>query len=127
MLALIGRIRPITKRVQVNDMANIIYFGTCGCVGHCPVGIDEMLTQEEYKYWCELDNDRWICAVANNPGYGKLTEHGKVVYTRYSQPWSVDDHRVGSHTNLLWKGDHTEEEIISLIKSNPFLTYQFRL
>lgn len=103
-------------------MADIIYFGTDGSAGHYPKGIDKELTSEEYKYWCSLDNDRWICAVANEPGYGKLTD-----YTYYSQPWSVDDHRAGSHTNLLWKGEHTEEEILNLIKGNAFLARQFKM
>lgn len=108
-------------------MADIIYFGTQGRVGHYPKGIDKELTDAEYKFWCNLDNDSWICAVANESGYGKLTDKGVVVYTRYSQPWSVDDHRAGSHTNLLWKGEHTEEEILNLIKGNPFLARQFKL
>lgn len=27
-------------------MAEIIYFGTKGCSGHCPIGIDKMLTKK---------------------------------------------------------------------------------
>ena len=42
-------------------------------------------------------------------------------------PFSVDDDRVGSHTELFWKGTHKEEEIINLIKNDPFLSKQFNL
>ena len=42
-------------------------------------------------------------------------------------PFSVDDDRVGSHTELFWKGTHKEEEIINLIKNDPFLSKQFKL
>lgn len=31
------------------------------------------------------------------------------------------------HTELFWKGIHTEEEIINLIKSNAFLKKQFKM
>lgn len=108
-------------------MADVIYFGTNGSAGHYPKGIDNELTREEYKYWCSIDNDRWICAVANHPGFGHLTDNGEVVYTHYSQPWSVDDKRAGSHTNLFWKGEHTEEDILNLIKGSSFLARQFKI
>lgn len=42
-------------------------------------------------------------------------------------PFSVDDDRGGNHTELFWKGIHTEEEIINLIKSDSFLSKQFNL
>lgn len=36
-------------------MAEIIYFGTKGCSGHCPIGIDKMLTQvtncQAWQHW----------------------------------------------------------------------------
>ena len=41
-------------------MAKIIYFGTNGCSGHYPIGIDMTLTGEEYNKWCECDNEVWI-------------------------------------------------------------------
>jgi hypothetical protein len=31
-------------------MAEIIYFGTNGCSGHYPIGIDKTLTHAELKY-----------------------------------------------------------------------------
>lgn len=75
-------------------MAEIIYFGTNGCSGHSPIGIDKTLTGAEYKIWCECD---------------------------------CDDDRVGSHTELFWKGIHSEEEIVNLIKNNQFLARQFKM
>jgi hypothetical protein len=39
----------------------------------------------------------------------------------------VDDKRNCSHTELFWKGTHTEDEMINLIKSNQFLSRQFNL
>ena len=41
-------------------MAEIIYFGTNGCSGHYPIGIDKTLTGAEYEIWCECDNETWI-------------------------------------------------------------------
>lgn len=38
-------------------MAEIIYFGTNGCSGHYPIGIDKTLNWDEYGMWCECDND----------------------------------------------------------------------
>lgn len=108
-------------------MAKIIYFGTLGCSGHYPKGIDKMLNQEEYMLWRNIDNDKWINKITNNPGYGHLTDNGKIVFTYYAFPWSVDDNRGGSHTDLFWEGEHSEEEIINLIKNNEFLRTQFGL
>ena len=48
-------------------------------------------------------------------------------YTNYGVPFSVDDDRGGSHTELFWKGIHTEEEIVNLIKNDSFLSKQFNL
>lgn len=107
-------------------MAKIIYFGTNGCSGHYPIGIDETLTNEEYKKWCECDNEVWIDNIQKNPGRHLIKHHGEV-YTNYGVPFSVDEDRVGDHTELFWKGIHTEEEIINLIKSNLFLLKQFNL
>ena len=109
-------------------MAKIIYFGTegNGRAGHFPMGIDEMLTLEECKIWTECDNEVWIDNIYKNPGRHLIKHHGEV-YTNYGVPFSVDDDRVGSHTELFWEGIHTEDEIINLIKSNPYLSTQFNL
>lgn len=55
-------------------MAEIIYFGTNGCSGHSPIGIDKTLTRDEYKIWCECDNDAWINNIRKNPGRHLIME-----------------------------------------------------
>lgn len=108
-------------------MAEIIYFGTNGWYsGHCPIGIDKALTEAEYKIWCKCDNETWINNIRKNSGRHLIEHHGEV-YTNYSVPFSVDDKRAGSHTELFWKGIHTKEEIVGLIKNNQFLARQFKL
>ena len=107
-------------------MAEIIYFGTNGCSGHYPIGIDKTLNGDEYGMWCECDNDVWINNIRENPGRHLIKHHGEV-YTNYGVPFSVDEDRVGDHTELFWKGIHTEEEIVNLIKNDSFLSRQFKL
>lgn len=107
-------------------MAEIIYFGTNGCSGHCPIGIDKALTSAEYEIWRECDNEYWINNIRKYPGRHLIEHHGEV-YTNYCVPFSVDDDRGGSHTELFWKGIYSEEEIVNLIKSNSFLSKQFNL
>ena len=107
-------------------MEEIIYFGTNKCPGHYPLGIDKTLTVAEYDIWRECDNETWINNIRKNPGRHLIKHHGEV-YTNYCVPFSVDDDRGGSHTELFWKGIHSEEEIVNLIKSNPFLSRQFNL
>ncbi len=34
---------------------------------------------------------------------------------------------VASHTELFWKGIHSKEEIVNLIKNNQFLARQFKM
>lgn len=48
-------------------MAKIIYFGTNGCSGHYPIGIDMTLTEEESRKWCECDNKYWIENIRKKP------------------------------------------------------------
>lgn len=107
-------------------MAEIIYFGTNGCPGHYPIGIDKTLSNEEYKMWKECDNGVWIENIQKNPGRHLILHHGEV-YTNYGIPFSVDDERNYSHTELFWEGIHTEEEIVNLIKNDSFLSKQFNL
>lgn len=69
-------------------MAEIIYFGTNGCSGHYPIGIDKKLTGDEYKIWCECDCDAWINNIRKNPGRHLVKHYGEV-YTNYGVPFSV--------------------------------------
>ena len=109
-------------------MAKIIYFGTegDGVAGHYPMGIDKTLTREEEEIWRECDNEFWINNISKKPGR-HLIKHYDVIYTNYAVPFSVDDERGGSHTEVFWEGVHSEQEITDLIKSNPFLKRQFRM
>lgn len=107
-------------------MAEIIYFRTYGRSGHYPIGIDKVLTGAEYKMWCECDNETWIDNIRKNPGRHLIKHHGEV-YTNYGVPFSVDEVRGGDHTELFWKGIHTKEEIVNLIKNNQFLARQFKI
>ena len=107
-------------------MAKIIYFGTNGSSGHFPIGIDESLDEKEYSKWCECDNEVWVDNIRKNPGRHLVKFHG-MFYTNYGVPFSVDDYRDGSHTELFWEGLHTEKEIVSLIKNDSFLSKQFNL
>lgn len=59
-------------------MAEIIYFGTNGCSGHYPIGIDQTLTGAEYNMWCECDNETWINYIRKNPGRHVIKHHGEV-------------------------------------------------
>ena len=107
-------------------MADIIYFGTNGESGHYPMGIDKTLSNDEYNMWYECDNLGWINNIQKNSGRHLVKHHGEV-YTNYGVPFFVDDERNCSHTELFWKGTHTEDEMINLIKSNQFLSRQFNL
>lgn len=107
-------------------MAEIIYFGANGGSGHSPIGIDKTLTNAEYNIWCECYNETWINNIQKNPGRHLIKHHGEV-YTNYGVPFSVDDERGGSHTELFWKGIHTKDEIVNLIKNDSFLSKQFNL
>lgn len=109
-------------------MAKIIYFGTNGCSGHTAIGIDADLTHDEYMKWCECDNNDWIYTLYREPEkHTRYITHYGLVYTVYSVPLSVDDHRLMSHTDLFWEGRHTEQEMIDLIRNNGFLKKQFQL
>jgi len=107
-------------------MAKIIYFGTNGCSERYHIDIDMALTGEENNKWCECDNEVWMEFIQKNPGRHLIQHHGET-YTNYGVPFSVDEDRVGDHTELFWEGIHSEKEIIELIKSNPFLKRQFKM
>lgn len=106
--------------------ASIVYFGTSGSLGHKPIGIDAELTNEEYEYYCGIDCDEWINYIYLHPGYQQLKDENEVAtFALIAYPWSVDDKRGCSHTNLIWWGEHSEEDMFALIQSNDFLTKQF--
>ena len=63
--------------------------------------------------WC--DNETWTNNIRKNPG----RHHGEV-YTNYGVPFSVDDDRGGSHTELFWKGNEKvgEEPGVSVYEAH---------
>ena len=113
-------------------MTKIIYFGTEGNgkaghypmgidkAGHYPMGIDKGLTHEEYDIWSECDNQVWIDNIYKNPGRHLIKHHG-IVYTNYAVPFSVDDDRDGSHTEVFWEGIHSEKRNDRTHKEQFFL------
>ena len=107
-------------------MAKIISFGTDRCSGHYPIGIDMTLTGEEHNKWNDCDNTLLMEFIRENPGY-HLIQHHCETYTNYGVPFSVDEDRVGDHTELFLEGIHSKKEIIELIKNNPFLKRQFKM
>lgn len=104
----------------------IVYFGTEGKrSGHNAIGIDRNLSAQESAEWCKkVDTYYWLGLVTENPGL-RLVQVNGIIYTAYSVPYSVDDERPGSHTNVFYEGEHTESEMLELIKSNAFLKRQF--
>ena len=95
-------------------MAKIIYFGTNGCSGHYPIGIDMTLTGEEYDKWNECDNELWMEFIQKNPGRHLIQHHGET-YTNYGVPFSVDEDRVLSflllgRSTLRRRNDRTHKE-----------------
>ena len=84
------------------------------------------LPREEYDIWSECDSQAWICNVYENPGRHLIQHHG-VAYTDYAVPFSADDRRAASHTEVFWEGIHTENEMTELIKNDSFLRQQFRM
>ena len=72
------------------------------------------------------DNETWIDNIRKNSGRHLIKHHG-VVYTNYAVPFSVDDKRDESHTEVFWEDIHSEEEMINLIKSDSFLKQQFKM
>lgn len=118
----IGCIRHKTE----NEKSQLImYFGTNGCAGHHPKGISRGLNPQEAALWRFIDNISWFESINSNPGYRMVKIFGEL-FSAYSVPWSVDDHRGGSHTNVFWEGEHTREEMEAYIKQDAFLRRQFR-
>ena len=104
----------------------ITYFGTDGCEGHKPMGINYNLTEEEYEYFCSVDS-RWFfeeMAKHRNEEHKCRYWIGKGI-TVYCIPYSVDDNRGNSHTDLFIEGEHSIEYMESVILRNPFLRKQF--
>lgn len=75
-------------------MAEIIYFGTNGCSGHYPIGIDKTLTGAEYEIWRECDNETWINNIRKNPGLHLIKHHVSSDGKEYDEGWDGDNYHL---------------------------------
>lgn len=102
----------------------MFYFGTHGCVGHYAMPINSDLPNVKSDDWARFDGAmlNWI---EKKGKYSQGLLFGSE-WSVYAVPWSVDDTRGGCHTDLLWEGEHTKEEMEAYIKHNDFLRRQFR-
>ena len=118
----IGLMRPVEHNKQPN---RIIYFGTNGCVGHYPLGINFTLSKEEYKD--SKDIDRIISDEVLNENTGTFLRYlsDGVPYICFGVPYSPDDERPGSKTIVLVEYG-TVQEVKDAILQNPFLLDKFK-
>lgn len=117
--------KPIKHNKQPN---RIIYFGTDGCVGHYPLGINFHLTRKEYKDFQEID--RIITDEVLNENNGTFLRYlsDGVPYTCFGVPYSPDDERPGSKTIVLVEyGTVQEVKDVSLNPEWHSSVYTFSL
>ena len=107
-------------------MGKLSYFGTQGCPGHYASGINYQMTQKEYKSFERSDSDGFEQFMRSH-----YDEKHKCCYHQcddnaiYGILYSVDDKRGGCHTYLFAEGNHTIEEMETIISNNAFLKKQF--
>ncbi len=115
-----------SEPVEHNKHPNrIIYFGTDGCVGHYPLGINFTLSEEEYKDSKEIDRIITDEVLDENTGTFLRYLSDGVPYTCYGVPYSPDDERPGSKTIVLVEYG-TVQEVKDAILQNPFLLDKFK-
>lgn len=117
----IGLKRPVEHNKQPN---RIIYFGTDGCVGHYPLGINFHLTRKEYKDFEKID--RIITDEFLNEATGTFFRYitNGILYIGFGVPYSPDDERPGSKTIVLVENG-TVQKVKDAILQNPFLLDKF--
>lgn len=76
----------------------IIYFGTNGCVGHYPLGINFTLSKEEYNDFEEIDRIMTDEILDENTGTFLRYLPKGVAYVCFGVPYSPDDECPGSKT-----------------------------
>lgn len=118
----IGLKRPVEHNKQPN---RIIYFGTDGCAGHYPLGINFTLSEEEYKDSKEIDRIITDEVLDENTGTFLRYLSDGVPYTCFGVPYSPDDTRPGSKTIVLVEYG-TVQEVKDAILQNPFLLDKFK-
>ena len=97
----------IRQKTENEKSQLIVYFGTNGCVGHHPKGISRGLNPQEAASWRFIDNFSWFELINSNPGYRMVKIFDKL-FSAYSVPWSVDDHRGGSLVQINHIGPNGE-------------------
>ena len=117
----IGLKRPVEHNKQPN---RIIYFGTDGCVGHYPLGINFTLSKQEYKDFQKVDGIITDEVLDENGTFLRYVTKG-VPYTCFGVPYSPDDTRPGSKTIVLVEYG-TVQEVKDAILQNPFLLDKFK-
>lgn len=117
----IGLKRPVEHNKQPN---RIIYFGTDGCVGHYPLGINFHLTRKDDKNFEKID--RIITDEFLNEATGTFFRYitNDIPYIGFGVPYSPDDERPGSKTIVLVENG-TVQKVKDAILQNPFLLDKF--
>ena len=109
-------------KVKTDGTRRIWYFGTDGGSGHYPKCIEGSMTSEEYSRLCNADSESFENLVCSDyDGYIPDAFVCGHRFSIYGIPYSVDDHRIGSHTYLFMEGYYTKEEMLDYIKSDRFL------
>lgn len=117
----INIMRPLKHNKQPN---HIIYFGTDGCVGHYPLGINFTLSKQEYKDFQKIDGIITDEVLDENGTFLRYLSEG-VCYTCFGVPYSPDDTRPGSKTIVLVEYG-TVQEVKDAILQTPFLLDKFK-
>lgn len=101
----------------------MFYFGTNGCAGHYALPINSDLPDVKSDDWARFDGAMLIW-IRKYGTYSQAKLFGSE-WSVYAVPRSVDDTRDGCHTDFLWEGTHSKEEMEAYIKQDAFLRRQF--
>lgn len=102
----------------------MFYFGTNGCAEHYALPINSDLPNVKSDDWERFDGAMLI-RIRKYGTYSQAKLFGSE-WSVYAVPWSVDNVSGGCHTDFLWEGEHTKEEMEAYIKQNAFLRRQLR-
>lgn len=102
----------------------IVYFGTDGCLGHYPKGVNCELTAEEYEELKKIDNSVNEEVLRRTGGWFRyLTQRS--TYTCFGVPYSLDDLRPGSKTIAMVE-DGSIVDVVRAINGYAFLRDKFK-
>lgn len=109
--------------MKVRQTKKIIYFGTDGCLGHNPKGINCKLSNRDYnelKLVDRIDED-----VLRENGGWFIFRTSCDIYTCFSVPHSLDDKRPGSKSIVMVEGGEVID-VIAAIHRYAFLRDKFK-